>query len=118
VIKKATWSSYQQINTFLELMCFTTALGSSNYNTMRFIMILQAIACPLVIMHGQLTGRRDDQHTSSLFRGEVGAPKHLNCWNHVCESLATTCLGGAEHVTTIQNVWDGAGLDFCCLCVA
>ncbi len=74
-------------------------------------MILEAVSGPLVIMHGQLTSRSDDQHTGSLLGCEVRFTQHFNCRDHVGQSFTAACLSCTKDVSTVEHVRDRTRLD-------
>lgn len=74
-------------------------------------MELEAVPGPLVVVHGKLSGGSDDEDASALLGREAGASEHLDSRHHVGQSLSTSGFGGAKDVASIENVWDGSGLD-------
>ena len=83
---------------------------------MRFIVVLEAISSPFVVVHGELSRWGDDQHSCSLLGCETSPSQQLHGRHHIGKGLSTACLSGTEHVTTIQDVRDGTRLNLCGLC--
>ena len=82
---------------------------------MSLSMVLEAVLSPFVIVHGKLSGRRDDQDSCSLLGCEVRTAKEFNSGNHIGQGLTTACLGSSEDVAPIQDVRYRASLDLCSL---
>ncbi len=99
-------------------MSLRTSLGSTNDYTMRFVVVLQTVPGPLVIVHGELSRGGDNEHSGSLFGGEARSSQKLNSRHHVSKGLSTARLGSTQHVAPIQNVGNGACLDLCGFCEA
>ena len=113
MVEETTWCCDQKVDSFLELVGFTAAFGSTNHDSVRFAMVLETVTCPFVVMHGKLTRRSNDQHTSTLFGSEMRLSEQLNSRHHIGKCLATACLGCTEHISTVQDVRDSSGLDLC-----
>lgn len=78
---------------------------------MGLVVVLEAVTSPLVVMHGKLTSRCDDEDSCSLFGRDVGLAKELNSWHHVGECLSRAGLCCSEDISTIEDVRNSSGLN-------
>lgn len=111
MVQETSRSSDKQIDTLLELVSLTAALSASDHDPVRFAVVLETVTSPLIVVHGQLSRRGDDQYACALLWSEIGASKGLHSRDHVSERLSTAGLGSSEHVPAVQNVRDGTRLD-------
>ena len=113
VVQKSARCRDEQVYALLELVCFLASFRAADDHTMCLSMVLKAVLGPLVIVHGELSGRGDDQHSRPLLRSEVRASQHFDSRNHVGQRFTAACLCRTEHVPTIENVRNGPSLDLC-----
>ena len=56
-------------------MSFRAAFSTANNNTVGFIVMLETITSPLVVVHGKFSGRRDDKNACALFWRKISLAK-------------------------------------------
>ena len=96
MIEKTAWGCNEQVDALLQLVGLRTSLCSTNDNTVSFVVILEAITGPLVIVHGKLSRWGDDENSCSILWLETSSSQELNSWNHVGERLTAARLAVRE----------------------
>ena len=87
MIEQSARRRHQQVDSFLKLVSLVGPFCAANHNTVRLAMILQTVASPLVIVHGQLSRWCNDKHSRAMFWRKIGLAEHLNCRDHISESF-------------------------------
>lgn len=78
MVKKTSRGCYQKINALFQHMGFRRTLCTTDDNTMSLRVVLEEISSPLIILHGQFSGRRNDQDTETLLRSELSLIEELD----------------------------------------
>lgn len=88
VVEQAAGCGDEQVHALLKLVCFGATFGSTNDNTVGLVVVLEAVAGPLVVVHGELSGWGDHEDASAVLLLDVGLSEQFDGGHHVGEGLA------------------------------
>ncbi len=111
MIEKTTRRGHEDIDTLGELLGLFFAIGASDNQTIRLMVILQQLLQHAERLHGELTRRRDDYTARAVTRHKLELVHQLDDRYEKGECFATAGLGAAHHVTALEQRLYGLGLN-------
>ena len=97
--------------TFCKLLRFRLSVGPAHDESVGVVVMLQQLSQHPKGLHRQLAGRRQDDDAGAVPGHELQLVDQLHGRNEEGQSLAGTCLGSTDKITTLEEVWNGFCLE-------
>lgn len=111
VIQQPAGGAHQDVAALLEFDLFLFAIGASNQEPDRLMMVSEDVFGHIEGLRGQLARGADHDHPRAIFLLKVALEQQLDRGNEEGQGFSGTRLGSPHHVAPLDQVRQGSGLD-------